>query len=90
LLADIAVWDQDSIESIKSGRTRSLSCGYRFRAARRSGTFDGNPYEFVMEGIEGNHVALVADPRVVGCMVADSAPPIPMNIAFPNLQRFHA
>ena len=42
---------------------RELSASYRYDPVMRSGVFQGQPYDFIMTNIRGNHVALVEEGR---------------------------
>lgn len=74
LRCSLVVWAQDAIDDIESGAKRELSAGYRYTPDMTPGTFNGTPYDGVMRGIVGNHIALVetgrAGPDVV---VGDAA-----------------
>lgn len=69
----LIITDAQAIEQIESGERVELSSAYKFEPIFSSGTFNGEPYDFIMTNIRGNHVALVhngrAGPDVV---VADS------------------
>lgn len=75
LKTSLAVWAEDGIAMIDSGKQKQLSIGYRYRADMTPGTYEGMSYDGVMRDIVGNHVALVetgrAGPDVV---VSDSNP----------------
>jgi hypothetical protein len=74
IVADLTCWNSDSIARIEDGSCRELSCGYRFTAVRDPGEYDGERYEFRMQGIVGNHLATVPLGRVgPSCQVADAA-----------------
>ena len=59
----LIVTDAAAIRAIESGEARELSAAYRYVPVWESGTFDGQPYDFIMRNIEGNHVALVREGR---------------------------
>ena len=59
LTNSLIVYDRSEIKNIQNGRKKELSCGYRYTPVRQSGVFDGQPYDFIMTDIVGNHVALV-------------------------------
>lgn len=65
----LVVWDATAIAGINTKQQRELSCGYRYKAVKESGVFEGVPYDLRMIDIKGNHVALVeagrAGPDVV-------------------------
>lgn len=65
----------DAIEAIEDGRERELSLSYRYEPDFTPGSFNGEPYDFVMRNLRGNHLALVPEGRAgASCCVADSAP----------------
>lgn len=71
---DLVIWAREGIDAVNSERQKELSSGYKYRPDMTPGTFKGEPYDGVMRGIKGNHVALVkkgrAGPDVV---VGDAA-----------------
>lgn len=68
----LLVYDRAEIKAITNGRKKELSCGYRYTPVRQQGVFNGQPYDFVMTNIQGNHVALVHAGRAGhDVMVAD-------------------
>ena len=72
--APLTVWDQTAIDAIKDGTCRELSCAYWYEPDFTPGTYEGQPYDFVMRRIKGNHVALVPEGRAGhDVLVADSA-----------------
>lgn len=71
---DLVVWKKDAIDEIEDGSKRELSCGYRYKPIMQAGqTPGGEQYDGRMTEIQFNHVALVAEGRVSGAIVADSA-----------------
>lgn len=71
----LLVYDRAEIKAITNGRKKELSCGYRYTPVRQQGVFNGQPYDFVMTNIQGNHVALVHAGRAGhDVMVADEIP----------------
>jgi len=71
----LAVWTQDAIDLIESGRQKQLSCAYHYKADMTPGYYMGHPYDGVMRDIRFNHVALVADGRAgADVMVVDAMP----------------
>jgi len=73
LRGDLSIWDKSATDSISNNSQKHLSMGYRYTPRMEAGvTPDGDPYDGVMESIEANHGALVADPRVKDAVVADS------------------
>ena len=72
--APLTVWDKTAIDSIKDGSFRELSCAYRYDPDFTAGEYEGQPYDFVMRNIRGNHVALVEEGRAGrDVLVADAA-----------------
>lgn len=63
LTNDLAIWDGEYIEKIKSDEQRELSSSYRYKPVIKSGTYNGAQYDIVMTEIMGNHVALVVEGR---------------------------
>lgn len=57
------ITDQKAIDLITSGEAKELSCAYFFTPDFTPGEEGGIPYDFVMRGIKGNHVALVPEGR---------------------------
>jgi uncharacterized protein len=74
LTNSLVLWSADAISAVETGRQRDLSVGYRFRAVMEAGTFRGERYVGRMVGLSANHLALVADGRVIGAMIGDAAP----------------
>lgn len=73
LTNSLAVYDEKAIKDIESGEKKELSSAYRYDPIFKSGTFDGQRYDFRMENIRGNHVALVKEGRAGSdVVVADS------------------
>lgn len=71
--ATLTVWDNDAIDKIKNGTCKEISCAYRYEPDFTSGYYNGEPYDFVMRNIRGNHVALVEEGRAGhDVVVADS------------------
>jgi len=58
LMNSLVVWTSEAISDIEDASKRELSCGYRYRADMRPGTYQGEPYDGIMRDIVGNHVAL--------------------------------
>lgn len=69
----LSITDKTGIQAINDGYARELSSAYQYDPDFTSGEFEGEPYDFIMRNIRGNHVALVekgrAGPDVV---VADA------------------
>lgn len=63
LYGNIKVFSEKMAESIKNGK-RELSLGYRCKYLKKSGTYQGQPYDYVQIEIRGNHLALVDDGRM--------------------------
>jgi hypothetical protein len=72
---DFHVWDGDAISDIESEESSDISCGYLYKPDMTPGVYKGENYDGVMRAIHANHVALVPDGRVSGCVVLDSALP---------------
>lgn len=73
--APLTVWDKTAIDGIKDNSFRELSCAYRYDPDFTPGRYEGQPYDFVMRNIRGNHVALVEEGRAgPDVLVADAAP----------------
>ncbi|GBQ91481.1 phage-like protein [Acetobacter nitrogenifigens DSM 23921 = NBRC 105050] len=74
LVGSLSFWAPEAISAIQSGKMRSVSAGYRYRAIREAGFLNGEPYDGVMTDIHFNHLALVAAPRVPDAVIGDSLP----------------
>lgn len=73
LTNSLAVYDEKAIKSIESEEKKELSSAYRYDPVLKPGFFDGQRYDFRMENIRGNHVALVKEGRAGSdVVVADS------------------
>lgn len=73
LTNSLAVYDEKAIKSIESEEKKELSSAYRYDPVFKPGFFDGQRYDFRMENIRGNHVALVKEGRAGSdVVVADS------------------
>lgn len=73
--APLVVWDAAAIAAIENGTYRELSCAYRYEPDFTPGEYNGQPYDFIMRNIRGNHVALVEEGRAgPDVLVADSKP----------------
>lgn len=55
--------DSKAVSAILNGEKIELSAGYMFDPVLQSGVFEGQPYDFIMTNIRGNHVALVDEGR---------------------------
>jgi len=92
LTAELVVWDGDAIKLIESGDQRELSCGYYYQYVPQPGVADGVPYDGIMTGIVGNHVALVEQGRAGHDVFVGDAkptlepPPVVSTDAFPKPQ----
>jgi hypothetical protein len=65
LVCSIAVWSQDAIDDIESGKKGALSAGYRYRPIMKPGVSpDGERYDGKMVDIVFNHVVLVDMGRI--------------------------
>jgi uncharacterized protein len=76
LLCSIAIWSQDAIDDIESGRKGALSAGYRYQPIMKPGvTPAGERYDGYMIDIVLNHIALCDEGRIgAAAMIADSRP----------------
>lgn len=64
----------EAIALIDTEEMRELSLSYRFDPDFTPGTWNGQPYDFVMRNIRGNHLALVPQGRAgADVLVADAA-----------------
>lgn len=73
LTNSLAVYDEKAIRYIESREKKELSSAYRYDPVFKPGFFDGQRYDFRMENIRGNHVALVHEGRAGSdVVVADS------------------
>lgn len=67
--------DARAIKAIENGQKVELSAAYMFDPVFEPGTFEGQPYDFIMTNIRGNHVALVDEGRAgPDVVVADAKP----------------
>ena len=53
----------DAIAVIQRGEEQELSLSYRYEPDFTSGKHEGQPYDFIMRNIRGNHLALVPEGR---------------------------
>ena len=73
LQASLTITDGEAIRKIESGERMELSCSYFYKTIVEKGEFNGQPYDFIMTDIQGNHVALVEEGRAgADVRVADS------------------
>ncbi len=63
LKGNVKLFSENLKNSIESGK-RELSLGYRCKYIRKTGIFDGKPYDFEQISIRGNHVASVYEGRM--------------------------
>lgn len=69
----LSITDSTGIQAVTDGHAREISSAYRYEPEFKSGAFDGEPYDFVMRNIRGNHVALVEKGRAgADVVVADA------------------
>jgi hypothetical protein len=73
LLASLTIWDQSSIDLVKSGERRALSASYHYEPEMTPGVFDGERYDGAMRDIRGNHLALVREGRAGSDVALDRA-----------------
>lgn len=57
------IQDADAIKRINDGSMRELSLGYRYTPEKKTGVFNGEPYDLIMRDISCNHLALVEEGR---------------------------
>lgn len=75
LTNSLAVWNNDAIAGIETDEFRELSSGYYYEVDPTPGIFEGQPYDFRMTNISGNHVAFVKKGRAgPDVLVWDSQP----------------
>lgn len=73
--ADLHITDRVAIDLIESGKMRELSIGFFADYSERCGRLGSDDYQFTIEGLAGNHVALVEEGRAGhDVLVADSRP----------------
>lgn len=53
----------DAIAAVQRGEERELSLSYRYEPDFTPGIHEGQPYDFVMRNIRGNHLAVVPEGR---------------------------
>ena len=63
LTNSLHIQDETAIKSINDGSLRELSLAYWYDPVRKSGNFNGQPYDFLMTNIRANHLALVEEGR---------------------------
>lgn len=81
LYADLSAWDEQAIDLIESGKLQELSAGYAYTADMQAGEWQGVPYDGVMRGIQGNHVALVERGRIGRDAIICDGLPIDMELS---------
>lgn len=59
----ILLTHNDGIDFVENAGHRELSCGYMCRLEDKSGTYEGEHYDFIQRDIKNNHVALVEKGR---------------------------
>ncbi len=73
LQASVTITDGEAIRKIESGERMEFSCSYFFEPVFEKGEVNGQPYDFIMTEIKGNHVALTEEGRAgPDVCVADS------------------
>jgi len=70
----LVFWARDAIEDVENDVKKDLSSAYRYRCDMTPGIYESDHFDGRMVEIVGNHVALVAEGRVEGAVVADSDP----------------
>lgn len=73
LRGSLTVWSGEAIEAVKDGSQRDLSCGYAYVPRMQGGSYQGARYDGVMSQLKFNHLAIVPEGRVPGCIVGDAA-----------------
>ena len=63
LTNSLHIQDEQAIKSINDGSLRELSLAYWYDPVKKSGSFNGQPYDFLMTNIRANHLALVEEGR---------------------------
>ena len=63
VFTEIMVTRADAIDSVQTGKTLGLSCGYTCDIEWTSGNWLGQDYDCIQHNIQYNHVALVPRPR---------------------------
>lgn len=61
--APITIQRKDGIDSVTTGQTMGLSCGYRCDIEEKSGKWMGSEYDAIQRNIRYNHLALVPSAR---------------------------
>ena len=59
----LSITDKIGIKAVQDGTCRQISSAYQYDPDFTKGEFDGQPYDFIMRNIRGNHVALVEEGR---------------------------
>lgn len=59
----LTIVDKEAIELIEKDVKRELSASYQYAPVFKSGSFNGEKYDFIMTDIRANHVALVEEGR---------------------------
>lgn len=72
LCGNMVIYLKEAVDKINGGELKSISCGYFRKHRKESGTWNGKPYDLVIESMEGNHVAFVSLPRIANAMIGDS------------------
>ncbi len=63
IIANMVITDHTVVQKIKSKKKNELSLGYTVDLVPESGTYNGEPYEFIQKNIRYNHLALVDEAR---------------------------
>lgn len=71
LVGNLKLWAQDAVKLVETNNKKGLSCGYVSNIIPDSGEYEGQPYQFRMQNIRGNHLAVVAHPRVADAIIVD-------------------
>jgi hypothetical protein len=63
LVGDVVVTDGDAVKSILDGVATEFSCGYTAKLEKVNGDYLGEPYDYEVYDVAGNHVSLVSEAR---------------------------
>ena len=63
IIANLVITDKNVVEKIKDKTKNELSLGYTVDLIAESGTYEGEPYDFIQKNIRYNHLAIVDEAR---------------------------
>jgi hypothetical protein len=63
VISNLVITDKATVEKIKDKKKNQLSLGYTVDLIPESGSYNGEPYDFVQKNIRYNHLALVDEAR---------------------------